>query len=482
MKDKFIQVIKNKWLKSAILTLLLIAIIICAYLAINYAVEKANFADIDMTKEKIYSISQETKDKLRNLENDVTISIYNMYDYYKDFAYQYARLNDHITVEEVENLTSKTDWKTDYGVSDTSSFIVISTANREKILYEYDLYTYDYTTYEEIDITEEAITNGILDVVTDVKPKIYFLTGHNLYSTSYLQYLQNAIIEEANEVDDLDLMTTGEVPEDCNVLVITALKEDIKELEKDSLIKYIQKGGKILLLLDANLNNVKLTNFQKVLDEYGVSVSNGIILEGDTSKMVSGAPNFVIATMNSSSSITKNINMDMNVCLINAGKLTIDSSEELEKKNVTSEILATVSDKAFYRTDLQSSSQSKIDSDEDAGGSIVAAMLTKEIDENTSSKLIVFANTAFATNKQIQVSSQYYMYAMDFYNNKDILLNSISYLTEREENITIRKNLEAVNYDVTEFQNRIVLGIIFAVPVFIIIIGIVVWVMRRKKK
>lgn len=482
MKDKFIQVIKNKWLRSALLTLLLVAIIICAYLVINYAVEKANFADIDMTKEKIYSISQETEDKLRNLETDVTISVYNMYEYYKDFAYQYARLNDHITVEEVENLTSKTDWKTNYGVSDTSSCIVISTAHREKILYEYDLYTYDYTTYKEIDITEEAITNGILDVVTDVKPKIYFLTGHNLYSTTYLQYLQNAIIEEANEVEELDLMTTGEVPEDCDVLVITALKEDIKELEKDSLIKYIQKGGEILLLFDPNLNGVKLTNFQKVLDEYGVSVSDGFILEGDSNKMVSGAPNFVIATMNSSSSITKNINMDMNVCLMNTGKLTIATSEELDKKNVTSEILATVSDKAFYRTDLQSSSQSKIDSDEDAGKATVAAMLTKEIDENTYSKLIIFANTAFATNTQIQVSSQYYMYAMDFYNNKDILLNSISYLTEREENITIRKNLEAVNYDVTEFQNRIVLGIIFAVPVFIIIIGIVVWVMRRKKK
>ena len=72
MKDKFIQVIKNKWLRSALLTLLLVAIIICAYLVINYAVEKANFADIDMTKEKIYSISQETEDKLRNLETNVT--------------------------------------------------------------------------------------------------------------------------------------------------------------------------------------------------------------------------------------------------------------------------------------------------------------------------------------------------------------------------------------------------------------------------
>lgn len=482
MKDKFIHVIKNKWLRSIVLTLLLVAIIVCAYLAINYAVEKANFDDIDMTKEKIYSISQETEDKIGNLETDVTISVYNMSEYYIDFANKYANLNNHIKVEEVESLTSKTDWKTEYGVEDTSSFIIISTENREKILYEYNLYTVDYTTYTEIDITEEAITNGILDVVTTERPKVYFLTGHNLYSSVYFQYLQSSLTDEANEVEELDLMTTGEVPEDCNVLVITALQEDIEEMEKDSLIEYIQRGGKILLLSDPNLNNVDLPNFQEVLDQYGVSISDGIILEGDTSKMVSGAPNFVIATINSSSSIIKNANMDINVCLMNTGKLDIASSEELEDLNVTSEILATVSDSAFYRTDLTSSSTSKISSDEDAAGSTIAAMLTKEIDENTSSKLIVFANTVFATNTQIQINAYYYTYAMEFYNNKDVLLNSISYLTEREETITIRKNLEAVNYDVTESQNRIVLSIIFGVPVLIIVLGIVVWVMRRRKK
>ena len=338
MKDKFIHVIKNKWLRSIVLTLLLVAIIICAYLAINYAVEKANFDDIDMTKEKIYSISQETEDKIGNLETDVTISVYNMSEYYIDFANKYANLNNHIKVEEVESLTSKTDWKTEYGVEDTSSFIIISTENREKILYEYNLYTVDYTTYTEIDITEEAITNGILDVVTTERPKVYFLTGHNLYSSVYFQYLQSALTDEANEVEELDLMTTGEVPEDCNVLVITALQEDIEEMEKDSLIEYIQRGGKILLLSDPNLNNVDLPNFQEVLDQYGVSISDGIILEGDTSKMVSGAPNFVIATINSSSSIIKNANMDINVCLMNTGKLDIVSSEELEDLNVTSEI------------------------------------------------------------------------------------------------------------------------------------------------
>ena len=67
MENKFIQIIKNKWLRSVVLTILLVAILVCVYFVINYAVEKANFGDIDMTKEKIYSISQETKDKLGNI-------------------------------------------------------------------------------------------------------------------------------------------------------------------------------------------------------------------------------------------------------------------------------------------------------------------------------------------------------------------------------------------------------------------------------
>ncbi len=482
MDNKFVQIIKNKWLRSVTLTLVLVAIIVCAYLAINFAIEKANIADLDLTKEKLYSISQETKDKLRNLDTDITISLYNMYSSVEDIVNQYARLNEHIKVEKVENLLSKTQWKTEYGVTDTDEFLVISTKDREKMLQSYELATMDYSTYQQIDITEEKVTNAILDVTTKVKPKICFLTGHNMYADAYFQYLQNAFTEEANEVEQLNLITAGKVPDDCKILVITALKEDIKEMERDRIIDYIKKGGEILLLLDPNLENVKLTNFQKVLDEYGVSNSNGVILEGDSNKMVSGASNFVIATINNNSSITKNMTMDLNVCFINSGRLNIASEEELEKKNVTAEILATVSDKAFYRTDLQNTSQTKISSDESASGDTIGAMLTKKIDENTSSKLIVFANTAFATNLQIPITQTYAYYALDFSNNKDVILNAVSYLTEREDNITIRKNIEAVNYEVTEAQNKIILTVIFTIPVLIVVIGIVVWVLRRRKK
>lgn len=481
MENKFIQIIKKKWIRSIALTILLFAIIVAAYLVINFVVKQANFTDFDFTKEKIYSISQATEDKLQNLDKDVTISVYNMYQYVEDFAYKYANLNDHIRVEKLENLNAKTDWKTNYGVTDTSAFVVIQTEDREKILFNSDFYTYDYTSGQEIDTTEEAITNAILDVTIEEKPKIYFLTGHNLYTEAYFQYLEMSLEGEANEVEYIDLLKTGSVPEDCKVLVITALQEDITAKEKDAILDYIKQGGEILLLLDPNLNKIDMPNFQAVLDEYGVSVSEGYLLEGDANQMMAGAPNFIIAPINSSSELVKNIDMGLNVCLVNSGKLDIASTKELEEKNVTLETLATVSDKAFYRTDLESTSENKIDSDEDAKGATVAAMLTKQMDEDKTSKLIVFANTVFATN--IQIDSQYYIYAITNYNNEDVLLNSVSYLTQREDNITIRKDSETVTtYNVTEMQTRIVLGLIFSIPILIVVIGIVVWQLRRRKK
>ena len=483
MKNKLIEIIKKKWLRSIVMTIVLFAIIIAAYVGILYGVKQLHIDDIDFTKEKVYSISQATKDKLQNLEEQVTISIYNMYNYVEDFAYKYANLNHNIKVEKLENLNAHTDWKTNYGITETSAFLVIHTKGKEKLLLDSNLYTMDYTTYDQIDITEEAITNAILDVTTNVKPKICFLAGHELYPQNYFQYLQNSLYSEVNEVEFVDILKKGSVPEDCKVLVLTAPKNDITAKEKDSILSYIHKGGELLVLLDPNLNKTKTPNFDKILEEYGASISEGFILEGDTNKMMYGAPSFVISTINNSSELAKNINMDLNVCMMNPGKITIASQEQLEKKNVTMQILAQVSDKAFYRTDLTAQSTSKISSDEDAAEAVVAAMFTKQNSENNESKMILFANTAFATNMEIPFDTQYYMYAISVYNNEDVLLNAVSYLTQREDNITIRKTGEAVStYNVSLAQLQIVSAIIFAIPIFIILMGIVVWILRRRKK
>ena len=87
-----------------------------------------------------------------------------------------------------------------------------------------------------------------------------------------------------------------------------------------------------------------------------------------------------------------------------------------------------------------------------------------------------------ASNLQIPISSEYYLYAIDLHNNKDVVLNSISHLTERDDTITIRKDDESEIYTVSEQEDRIIKAVIFAVPVAIIIVGIIISVIRKRRK
>lgn len=479
--------ISNEMIKKALTrtsyTIIMLIIIIAAYIGINLLVEKANITDVDLTTDKVYSLSDASKQIAKSIEQEVNIILINMSDIQSvvDFSNRYSKENDYIKVQEITDITKYPELAAKYSLTSDSYKIIIQCGDREKILTTDDLYTYDYSTFEQKDLTEEAMTNALLDVTTTEKPKIYFLTGHNnsvaTYMYSFKQNLQNG----ANEVEDLDLLIKGKVPEDCNVLLITTLDEDIKEIERDAILDYIKKGGKIMLFADANVTKIGMPNFQKVLDEYGISISEGILLEQDTNKMLSGSPSAIIVTVNQGTSITENINMSTNACFINSGKIDIKDSETLEKLGVEVETLATTSEKALYRSDLSDSSPTKQEGDIE-GLATVGALLTKTIDDDTTSKLIVYSNNMFITNIPISLNYQYQLYAYELYNNEDLALNSVSYLTGREDTIMIRKDTETTTYTVTEQQENIVLAIIFGVPVLIIIAGIIVWQVRRRKK
>lgn len=477
------EVIK-KWLSKTSLTIILIAIIIGAYVAINLLTEKANLSDIDLTKDKIFTLSETSKTIIHNINQDVEIILVKMDTYSQsvvDFAYKYKKENDKIKITEVSNITKYPELTAEYNLTENTYEIIVRSGKEEKIISTSDLYTYDYSTGEEKDLTEEAITNALLSVTTENKPKLYFVSGHNDNLEYYLTDFKKKLEDEANTVESLDLLTTAKVPDDCSALVITTLNDDFKTVERDAILKYIKAGGKIILFTDANVAKTNMPNFQKVLDEYGVSISEGIMIEQDTSKMLSGSPSAIIVTVNEGSSITDKINMSMNACFINSGKINLADDEKMEKLGVTSEILATTSDKAFYRSNLSISTTSKVSGDEE-GKAVVGALLTKKIDDDKTSKLIVYSNNVFITNMQVAVNSQYYFYAYEFYNNQDLALNSISYLTGRDDTILIRKNTDVTTYTVTEQQQIIILTIIFAVPLLIVIAGIIIWQVRRRRK
>lgn len=469
---------KKRWLISLATTILLTGIIIAIYIGVNILLENVVLPEIDFTDSKIYSLSNETKDKVGNIQKDVKITLVNCSDYVSiiNFVDRYVELNGNIKTEKVDNLSGRNDIMTKYSLEPNDMAIIITCGDNEKLLQDTDLYTMDYSTGEEIDKTEEAITNSILDVSTDDKPKVYFMTNHTMYGMEYFSSIIDEMKNEANDVKEIDILLNNGVPEDCDCLIITTLKSDITESERDSIINYIKNGGNLLLMCGPNITNVDLTNFQKVLDEYGVTIDNGVVFEGEDSNMLAGYPDFIVEEFEGNA-INQKMSSNMLVNFMDAGKLNYNE----EREDVEFNELATTSEKAFVRNDINNeTSVYRTESDSEEQSISVAGLFTKKIDENKKSKLILFADELFAMDVPIQING-YKMYMVNLYNNKDIVLNSLATLTEREDTITIRKKADSTNYTVTEEQDKIIAFIIFAIPILIIIEGIIIWIIRRKK-
>lgn len=481
-QNKFINIIKKKWLLKGVTTLLLIAIIIAIYIGVNIILKKITLPEFDSTENKVYSLSEETKTKLESLDKEVTITLinYSNNETIINFTEKYKALNSKIKIERIDDISSRKDIMEKYSIDTSTSLIVISNEKNETILSEYDLYTYDYSTYETIDTTEEAITNAIVEVTTEDKPKIYFMNNHVMYDVNtYYNTLITSMEEDANEVDTLDILISGSIPNDCDTLVITTLKEDITDFERDKIIEYINRGGKLLLLCGPNITGNELTNFEEILNQYAITIEDGVIFEGDTSNMLYGYPDFIIEGLEINS-MTQNLRMNLNVCLADAASIIFDE-ERLEELGVEYEELAFTSDSAFIRTNLNQNTASRTYLDSEEGSFIVGAIATKRIDENNKSKLIIFSNELFVSDMQVQING-YQTQIINLYNNEDAVLNSIAYLNEREDTITIRKSYDTIQYTATEQQTKIIMAIIFITPLVIIIIGIIVWQCRRRKR
>lgn len=329
--EKFLS---KKEIKKNLLNILLILVVIAIYFEINVFVQKFKISDIDLSKSQIYSLSQESKDKVKNIDKKITIQLINFenYQYVIDFANKYSKENANITIERIDDISNRSDLKTSYNLEDTDSLIVVKCGDREKTLTMSDLSTYEYSSssYEEVNITEEAITNAIVDLTTANKPQIYFYIAHSAYPKKYFTTIEKSIQNDASEVNYLDLLSSGKVPENCNCLVIPTLIEDISSVEKEYIVNYINNGGKILLLEDANVLNKNLPNYQSILDLYGISVSSGVLMEQSADKMVYNKPGFIITETSQNTSLTQKLNMKLNMCLIDAGKINFKSQESLK--------------------------------------------------------------------------------------------------------------------------------------------------------
>ena len=487
--NKFIEIIKKKWLINGTKTAILVVALVAIFMALNLGMQKLNLTPLDFTQEKLYTLTDESKEKVKNIDKTINIYFvgYTDSDSNLDLAKQYNKVNDKITAEAVD-ANNRPDLTQKYGIESGSQGIIVECGEKSKVLTSQDLVSYDTSTYETVSVAEQKLTGAIVSVSTDKVPKVYFLEGYSDFSLSQnMTYLKMLLANEINEIDTLNILTTGKVPDDCDTLVITTPLKDFDDVATTAITDYINSGKNILWLNAAQTAKTDLTNVNKILALYGVNpFETGIIRETDSSRMMSNSPDIIIPEIQYSDS-TKSIHNTTGPIFINATKINIADSDKLTELNVTKTELANTSEGAYFRKDFNNQQSSATSSDE-TGSFVVGAELDKTIkaaneetnEQEIKSKLIIYGENYFATDYQLSQNSQYSAVQLGY--NKEVVMDSISYLVDREEDITARKDTGTVTYTATETENRIILAIIFAVPVVIIVAGIVVWTIRRRKK
>ena len=486
--NKFIQTIKKKWLVDGSKTFLLVVIIIAIFIGINLGMQTLELTPLDFSQEQLYTLTDESKEKVKDIDKDVHIYFigYTDEDTNLSLAKQYKNANEKIVAEAID-INNRPDLANKYGIESGTQGIIVECGEKSKVLTASDLVTYDTTTYETISIAEEKLTSSILSVVADKVPKVYFLDGYSeLTLTNSMNLLNMYMQNEVMEVENLDILTTGKVPDDCDTLVITTPNKDFDDVATNAITDYINSGRNILWLNAAVTQDQNYPNVNKILAMYGVNpFEAGIIRETDTSKMITESPDLIKPDLNAST-VTKDLYTTTGVIFINATKININQ-DALEELKVTETELANASEDAYFRTDFNIQSNSAQEGEE-KGPFVVGAELEKTIQEENeetgekaiTSKLVIYGENFFISDFQLSQNSQYAAVQLAY--NKDLVLNSIAYLTDREEDITARKNTGTVTYTATQEQDTIIRIIIFAVPCVIILLGIIVWQVRRRKK
>ena len=484
-KEKLIIKFKQNWIRNNVMTILLIAILVTVFIALNLWIQSIDLAQIDVTENKIYSLTDDSKKMLKNINKEVKIYLW---EYVEDSSVvdlikQYCHENNNIKYEILteENNKEKVE---KFGLEAGYQIVVVEVGENETILDGYSNFvTYDYTTGQEIDLTEQAISNAILNLIVDEKPKIYILSGHGEYTTQELALLTTYLSNEAYEYESLNLLTVNKIPEDCDNLLIMSPTSDLLQNEVNIITEYINKGGNLILTRDTEEAGKQYPNFQKILDLYGVSIENGYVYETNQNLTVAGYPVIIMPTISAYNDITKSIYSDGGFLVLPyAQKIKTVDDETATSLGVEFETIVNSSESAYYVTDVSASADKAIQNAE-KGSVDIAVIATKTItdesEESKKSKLLVIGNGRFITDYTITSSS----YPLSYLgNNRDLILNGIARLTGRDGALTIRKQMNSSTYTPTEVQDKIVRLVIFGIPLLIIITGIVVWQKRKKKR
>lgn len=482
--------------------LLMALIVAIAVIPINLIASRLNI-EWDMTPENIYSaeLSDASKEVIASLNNPVeiyflmnpdeldedyevgrvlknTLEKYDEYEnitliagdpdehpeYFSEFADTYSLGQCDIVVKGFDGLTKY--------ISAQSLFItepLTSNAQSDNV----DDYSFTF-------VGENYITGAIKYVNDGISPAIYFLKGHNEKSIKNDYTTLTQIFESYGYVvDDINLQTNPEIPENTEAIIIAAPQEDISDKEFNVLNSYLDNGGHIAFLMSPNKGEFDYTNIDALMYNFGIGLDYDRVYETDSNMYLEDDQYTIAAYLN---------DRDENLTWIDEARMLAENGYPVvmpESRSFYSydEVVsnnASLSSQPIIYTSGSARAENYGGIDKDGnftdGENLYLAAYSQDAARNNA-KIIVWGNAEFASDEMINSAD----YDMLTRTTLSAFISSVSWMYENSIEMETGQRSFSYDYmriDSQEKANK-VLAVIILVPVLVAGIGVLVWARRK---
>lgn len=406
-----------------------------------------NSARFDVTYTRIFSLSPQTEKVLNSLENPVRAHLFVVPSSSNDV---FVRQPAEDLLDEFERTTGK------------FSYRVVDPELNKSVALEYEVTRHPVVVFEDVDtgrrqqvgceklseipgclnFVEQDFVTGILVSTAQEQKVVYLLTGHSERSASMtaaagqadeegFDFAIEGMKRDNYRVIPLNLRQATEVPVNAAVLLIPGPQQDLSESEFEILTEYIKDGGRIAALLDPGTPQT----FVNLFAQWGVRVHERSL--ADAASHVAGE-------------LLTPLLQAANGQYISVANITIADQIDTTFFPEATALTTTLSPAdmpPFIRflpianttqiSWLESNPEDvRLDSDDETLASFpVAAVVqaTGTVDESErhpEAKFVIIGDSDFAKN---------FFYSSD--DNKDLFLNSVNWLADDFELISIRPKL-----------------------------------------
>jgi ABC-type uncharacterized transport system involved in gliding motility auxiliary subunit len=456
-----------------------VLIVLAILVAVNYIGKRQN-KRWDLTENKQFSLSDQSRNVVAKLDAPVEIMGFLppadqpvTVNTFRDLLQEYAGLSSQIKLELID--------------ADRNPSVAAQNEVRNygEIIIRHKGRTERVTTAQEQDVT-----NALIKAVSGEARTVYFTQGHGekdpTSSSEAGGYgaASESLKRENYTVEKLVLAQQGAVPDNATMVVVAGPRVDFLPGEVETLEKYLGKGGKLLLELDApGPDESPLPNLVGLAKKWGIDVGTNLVLDQTgMGQLFGGAAETPVAANYPSHPITARLDV-MTAFRIARSVTPVSGGNE----GHTAQSIVETSPRSWAEADLKSLYDRKPPSpDEKAGdktGPIsIAAAVSAPVGEakpepegegsapKPETRVVVFGDSDFASNMLFTSGG-----------NRDLFMNTVGWLSQQENLISIRPKEPTdrrLNMNAAQ-QNIVTWFSLLAVPLAIFGAGIYGWWRRR---